>query len=317
MRSWIMLAILLLGPLAAQAENQPFRVVASIVPLAEIASAVVGEAGSVEALVPPNASPHDFALSPKQAARLYDADVVVTVGLGLETFLSKALGQAAEHGATLIVAAEMLNEKELCAVSKMGLKAVGACDHDHGHAHESDECTDDHGHFVALDPHIWLDPTYAVDIAKGLAKELGKQRKDLASDFKANAKAFSKRVMAEHKAIVASLREVEPAPVVTFHDAYRYLLHRWQFPIASVVLPSPESAPTPKELAALSEIIAAEGVKVLYVEPQFDSSFVRSLASDLGLKVLELDPLGKRGENGEGYLAMLRANGEALVAGAK
>src|SRR3546814_13041546 len=52
--------------------------------------------------MPPNASPHDFAPSAKQAAALRSADVVVANGLGFESGLVAAVDAAADHGATLL-----------------------------------------------------------------------------------------------------------------------------------------------------------------------------------------------------------------------
>ena len=62
-------------------------VVATNTIAADIARNVAGPDADVDTLLPESASPHDYALSAKDRARLEDADVVVAWGAGLEAGL--------------------------------------------------------------------------------------------------------------------------------------------------------------------------------------------------------------------------------------
>jgi zinc/manganese transport system substrate-binding protein len=64
------------------------RVVATTTIAADIVRNVAGPDADVEALIPESASPHDYALSAKDRARLEDADLVVAWGAGLEENLA-------------------------------------------------------------------------------------------------------------------------------------------------------------------------------------------------------------------------------------
>ncbi|HYH59304.1 MAG TPA: metal ABC transporter substrate-binding protein [Thermoleophilaceae bacterium] len=63
------------------------EVVATTAVAADLARMVAGPGVAVETLVPESASPHDFAMSAKERARLERADVVVAWGAGLEAGL--------------------------------------------------------------------------------------------------------------------------------------------------------------------------------------------------------------------------------------
>jgi zinc/manganese transport system substrate-binding protein len=65
-------------------------VVATNTIAADIARHVAGPDARVETLLPESASPHDYALSAKDRARLEDADLVVAWGAGLEEGLNLA-----------------------------------------------------------------------------------------------------------------------------------------------------------------------------------------------------------------------------------
>jgi zinc/manganese transport system substrate-binding protein len=63
------------------------HVVATTTIAADIARHVAGPDAEVDSLLPETASPHDYALSAKERARLDDADLVVAWGAGLEAGL--------------------------------------------------------------------------------------------------------------------------------------------------------------------------------------------------------------------------------------
>src|SRR3546814_18034845 len=74
--------------------------------LGDVVRNLVGDDASVDVVMPPNARPHDFAPSAKQAAALRSADVVVANGLGFESGLVADVDAAADHGATVLPAPE-------------------------------------------------------------------------------------------------------------------------------------------------------------------------------------------------------------------
>ena len=55
---------------------------------------------------------------------------------------------------------------------------------------------------------------------------------------------------------------------------------------------SPGREPTPRELARLGELIRANGVQAICVEPQMDKRSAEVLAREFDLRMIELDPLG-------------------------
>lgn len=74
--------------------------------LGDVVRNLVGDDVEVEVVMPPNADPHDFAPSARQAASLRAADVVVANGLGLEAPLDEALAAAEADGATVLRATD-------------------------------------------------------------------------------------------------------------------------------------------------------------------------------------------------------------------
>ncbi|MSX95184.1 MAG: hypothetical protein F2739_01415, partial [Actinobacteria bacterium] len=85
----------------AKASNGRPKIIATTPLMGDLVKQVGGDAVSVEVLIPRGADPHDFEPSASQAARLRDASLIVSNGLGLEERLQSTLQSAAKDGATV------------------------------------------------------------------------------------------------------------------------------------------------------------------------------------------------------------------------
>ncbi|WP_019558243.1 MULTISPECIES: zinc ABC transporter substrate-binding protein ZnuA [unclassified Thioalkalivibrio] len=151
----LLTALALLLALAAPAQAEGTRIVASILPVHSLVAALAGDTHEVELLVPASASPHGYAMRPSEARRLQQADIVVWVGPELEGFLERSL-QGVTNRATVI---SLLHDLDLPLLEgRSGGVWEGHHDHgDHGdHAHD-DQPHDHHGHGERGDHHEALD----------------------------------------------------------------------------------------------------------------------------------------------------------------
>ena len=67
------------------------RVLTSIKPLQLIAAAVQDGVGAPEVLLPPGASPHNFALRPSDVRRVQEVELLYWIGPDMESFLPRVL----------------------------------------------------------------------------------------------------------------------------------------------------------------------------------------------------------------------------------
>ena len=74
-------------------DGRPLVVVTTTI-LGDVVGNVVGDAATVEVLMPAGADPHDYIPSSQQVARIHQADLVVVNGLGLEAGLTDVLEAA-------------------------------------------------------------------------------------------------------------------------------------------------------------------------------------------------------------------------------
>ncbi|MDU8475621.1 zinc ABC transporter substrate-binding protein, partial [Pseudomonas syringae pv. actinidiae] len=152
---WV--SLLIIAP--AQAE---VRVLTSIKPLQLIAAAVQDGVGKPEVLLPPGASPHNYALRPSDVRRVGEVELLYWIGPDMETFLPR------------VIQSRKLPSVAVQSLPGMHLRHFGednASHDDHDHDHDADE--HDHDHRPgSLDSHLWLSTVNARVIAAKMAADL-------------------------------------------------------------------------------------------------------------------------------------------------
>lgn len=281
----LMLSALALALAATPVLAQP-RVIASVVPIHGIVSAVMGETGQPELLLEGSLSEHRAQFTPQQIVALGEADLVFIVGQGLEAKLSQLSGSQAVNGKSFV-------ELALApGVATLPVRAGGAWeahDHDHGHGHDHDH---DHAGVLKFDPHVWLDPMNAKAMAAAVAAALAKADPANAASYAANAEAFAKSLDQEQAAIAAELAPVKDRPYVVFHDAYQYFENRFGLSAAGSIADVSAQAPSAQRLAEVRNKIVEVKAACVFREPQYDSKLLTVVIEGTGAREGVLDPLG-------------------------
>lgn len=273
-------------------------VIVSIRPLHSLVAAVMQGVGEPALLVGGGASPHAFALKPSDARALEKARLVVWVGPGFETFLSRTFR---ERTGTLAMT---------------GLPGLTLLDTREGGVWEEEKHGSDHHHgHDETDGHLWLDPANAGRLVAAVAERLAALDPAHAAIYVANAAATAKRLEALDGELAARLRPLAGKPYVVFHDAYQYLEHRYGLTPAGAITVDPERPPSGRRLAALRDRLKSARAACVFREPQSAGPTVQALADAAGAKVGLLDPEGAEVEPGpDGYFVLMRRLAESLSA---
>lgn len=264
------------------------KVIASVLPVYGIVSAVMGDTGQPELLLAGSLSEHRATFTPQQIAELGKADLVFTVGRGLEAKLSQMSGTEAVNGKRFV---------ELAVASGITTYPIrqGGTWEAHHHDEEEDH---DHAHEEAQegvlteDPHIWLDPANGKAMAANVAGELAKADPANAATYTANAEAFSRSIDALSASIATELASVKDTPFIVFHDAYQYFEKRFDLSGAGSISDVSAAAPSAKRLAEVRGKIEAVKAACVFREPQYDGKVVATVIEGTGAREGVLDPLG-------------------------
>lgn len=249
-----------------QAEaTRPLKVVVSIPPLKGLVEPLLPPGSTIDVLIPPGASEHGYELPPQKLATASMADLVVTVGLGLEPQIDKFLKDRPRAG-----------RKEVRFADVPGL-ALPSTDAHAGHDHVHDE-TCDH----AIDPHLWLDPLAAKLLVGRLGEVLG------AAPAAAKQQQRIDQVDAAYRTTLAAAKR---RTIVVAHDAYGHLAKRYGLEVIALTgLNAGE--PKPADLKKAADVMREKGLTTIFIEPQLARAPADRLAAALNAKVAVLDPLG-------------------------
>ena len=250
-------------------QSKGVKVVTTFLPITLFTEAVAGDCADVTALIPANLGPHDFQATPSDLTDLSSANVLVKNGLGMEEFLDDLISSA--------------DNKDLMVIdSSSGVSTIESVEDNHGH---------DHGHSHGeVNPHIWLDPIRAVQQVENIRDGLVKADPSCADGYKKNAELYTAKLKKLNTEFTAKLKPFKGRTFVAFHDFAPYFANRYSLK-AEYLVDLPEMNPSPADLQRVAAQVKASGLNALLSEPQEGKRSFNALAKDLGVNIVEFNPL--------------------------
>ena len=290
-----------LSALAITTPAAATNVVASIKPVELLVKAVAGDSVEVSTLVPPGSSPHNYSMKPSQRRALEQADVIFWVGPEMETFLNRLLGG-----------------KEFAGRAVAFLESEGGeSEHDehhdeHGHDHESDAHHHDHGD--GEDPHIWVDPMLALDMAKDIRNVLSELEGVNPEELNANLERFQTELLNKEQSIRASFAGLDDISLFAYHDAFTRYAKHYGLTLEGVLTLNPELSPGARHIADVQAKLEAANQPCLLTEPQFNRQWWRSITEGLNVTFSTWDPLATNIESTpSGYIDFQQSVADAVL----
>ncbi len=265
------------------------RVVATVVPLALLASPLASSRVAVEVLVPPGATPHGYEPRPSDVARLAAADLFLRVGGSLDAWAARLLDAAGREPASFV----------LLDVPDLGLRGL------HGAPLRPTE---------EPDPHVWLDPVRVRDrVLPVLARRVAAVEPEGPAAVAGRLEAFRRELTSLDGEIRGLLEGIPTRAFVSFHPTWGYFAERYGLRELEALEKAPGRPPSPAELARLAELARSEGVRAVLLEPQLDPKLGRALAREIGVATVVADPLGDpRDPERSTYAGLMRFNARAF-----
>ncbi len=290
------------GPTAASGK---LRVVTTSNIVGDWVRNIAGDLAQIDSLVPAGADPHTYQPSAHDVTKVANADLIVTVGLGLEhKWLDKLIQNASADASKVVALGEGIDP----------IPFAGEHD-DHGGGTPGPDKEEE-----PWDPHFWTDPVRAKTAVDLIAERLASADALRATTYRANAAAYAQKLDeldAWTKGQVAGI-PTERRALVTSHETLGYFADRYEFEVIGAVIPgiSTDREPTAAEMAELVNKVKEHGAPAIFTENTVSDKLAQRIAQDAGVKVvrsLYSDSLGSAGSPGDTYLGMIRANVNAIV----
>lgn len=263
------------------AHAKPIEILTSFYPMYVSTLNVVGDTPGVEVtcLTPPFVGClHDYSLTPGDLKKIAQADLFITNGAGMESFIDKAVKQSPS-----------LNIIE----ASQGIPPM-----------------------FEDNPHIWVSISGAIQQVENIAAGLAKTDPAHAEEYRKNAAAYVAKLEALRTTMHAALDGLKHRDIITFHEAFPYFASEFDLNIAGVIEREPGSEPNARELAETIELVKKQKVHALFAEPQYPAKSASIIERETGVPVSVLDPVvtGPRDPASarDAYLAAMRKNLDVL-----
>jgi zinc transport system substrate-binding protein len=270
------------------------KIVAAFYPLQFITQRVAGKNATVVNLTQPGAEPHDLELTPRQVASLTTASLVI-YEKGFQPAVDEAVLQSE-------------NPEVIDTTTAVPLRPLTAPGDNAGHGEAAG------GDHLALDPHVWLDPTAVSRIARVVESRLAIIDPAHAADYAHNTRALEVELRRLDRSFRIGLRHCVRTEFITTHAAFGYLAEQYHLTQIGISGLSPDSEPSPARIAEVQRIAREYRLTTIFSETLVSPALAEAIAGDLGLRTDVLDPIeGVTAQSrGNDYLSIMTSNLTAL-----
>ena len=254
------------------------EITVNILPQKYFVEKIVKDKFTINVMVKPGASPHNFEPKPSQMKSLVASKVYFLIGDATEKNWIEKFKQNAKN--TLFVD------------TTIGVEKIEMAKHEHEevaqHDHKKDEKDEEHDH-SGLDPHIWLDPVLVKIQAKNIYEAMIKIDSANSDFYKTNYEEFIKELETLDSNIKTILAPHKDKAFMVFHPSWGYFAKRYDLEQISFEIEGKE--PKPNELVELIEESKKHDIKIVFVSPQFSQKSAQAISKNIGANVVAIDPL--------------------------
>jgi zinc transport system substrate-binding protein len=276
---------IIVGGSAQNTEPKKIKVAASFYPLADFTKNIGGDLVEVINITPAGTEPHDFEPSAKDISQIYNSDLLVFNGNGVDNWAEKISPDIKSKGIEVLKMSDHLDSLVKNFEDKEG------------------------GQY---DPHFWLDPVNVQTETRQIAEALVKIDPMHKDEYNKNTINFLNKLQeldAEYKngLSICSLKTI-----VTSHNAFNYLAARYGLNTMYILGLSPEEEPSAQTIAQVAKDAKNKGIKYIFFETLVSPKLSETIAKEIGAKTLELNPIEGLNQDdiaaGKNYISEMKQN---------
>lgn len=256
-------------------DGKKIQVLVSILPQKYFVEQIGGAKVEVSVLIPPGSNPHIYDPTPRQMEEISYTEIYFMIGyLGFEQAWKTSL---------------MDNYPKLKIYNQsLGIKLLG---HEGAPCHDAEHQTDGSG----IDPHTWLSPKNALIIAENTLKTLNENYPENAEYFGKNYQQFSSKINLLNIEIDSILKDLPSRTFMIFHPSLSYFAN--DFNLTQIPIEFEGKEPAPARLKAAVAAAKESGIKIIFIQKEFDAENARIIANEIQGKIVQIDPLSGDWEN--------------------
>lgn len=262
----IFLSIALLSYSCKQKPTNAERYISvTIEPERYFAEKIVGDKFKIVTLIPAGSSPESFDPTPSQIVDMSKCEAYFPIGLfPLEKTWADNVSKS--NGKILILD---------CSTGMDTVKPGNTSNKEHAHE--------------GTDPHIWTSPKEAKIISQNILNGVIKLDSANKSVYEKNFENLTREINETDSIVCSILKSAKNRTFIIYHPALSYFAD--YYGLKQFSLQFEGKNPTPAQLASLVTLAKTNGIKTIFVQPEFDKKNAETLSREIGGNIVEINPL--------------------------
>lgn len=261
----IILPLLLLASCHLRRERafeKPLLLV-SILPEKSFIEKIAGDDFRITVLIPPGANPSTYSLLPEQMKEIASAELWFRMGyVGVELSWADRIMEANPGMKTVDLSA--------------GLPLMNS-----GHNGSNGG--------AGTDPHTWLSPGNVRMMAARIHDELILLRRENAEAYTLRYREFLQEIDSTDYKIREILHSCRNKKFISYHPSLSYFAR--DYGLIQLSIEQNGKEPTPSGMAQLTKAAIAEGIRVIYIQSEYDRELAKVVAEEINGSIVQIRPL--------------------------
>ena len=253
--------------------NDKINIYTTVYPLQYFAQEIGGPYVNVKTVYPPGTDEHTFEPSQKDIIQMADSDLFFYIGYNLEGFVTKAQPILDDQGVKTVAIGESVSLDKTTVAN-----------------HKEHTANDGHNH-GEVDPHLWLDPVYASQMAAAIKNELVKKMPAQSDYFEAQYKKLNEKLQTIDGKLADTIKNGKTNEIIVSHAAYGYWEKRYGLKQISVTGITTSNEPSQKDLENIVKTAKEHNLHYVIFEQNVSSKLTEIIQNEIGAKALKLHNL--------------------------
>lgn len=256
------------------------NVVTTLTDLAAITREIGGDDINVEAIAKGTQDPHFIEAKPSFMVKVSQADLLISMGLGLEVGWLPSIIRGARNpkvttGAGILELGSSIQPIEVPS---------GSLTRAEGDVHPEGN------------PHAWLDPIRVGTMGEKIAERLSQLDEPHRKNYEDRAKKLKERMAEKTKSWKSRIDKTGVKQVVSYHKTMNYFFDRFGIQVPIELEPKPGIPPTSNHIIAVIQTVKEKKLPLIMIENFYDYTVVNRIKQDVPSVRIVPVPVSVEGE---------------------
>lgn len=283
-------------------KSEKIEIIATLFPQYDFAKKVGGDKVNVTLLLPPGTESHTYEPTPQDIAKINNSNIFIYTGEEMEPWAEKLiLGMKNNiHILDLSTTISLINNKSF-EEKNFEYEDLKQEHKDEQHEH-------------AYDPHIWLNPLYAIKMVESIEKQLCEIDSENTEYYKHNAEQYIKEIKEldmEFEQVVNESSNKKIAFGGAF--AYAYFIERYNIEFISAYKTCGENVePSTTKVKEVIDYINENKIPVIFYKEYSSGNIAKTISEATGAKMLVFNTVHNISNDeiasGASYVSIMKMN---------